>query len=698
MTGEAQRAQRAGPLLDEDARSIAPMKNAWSSENGERATAEADEGRGKVESDSVVEVIGATVEDVESDAITPWCEMPSDNSLAQPSESDFDRQKSPASHDSYHSESNGSGPLEKQCSGNEESKKEKYRMATKKLMTGVLDDVQKQAIRGSEICVTPNSLRGRCRRLVHANSFTYAVSVVVVVNAVFIGFETEFQRCSDSVSSSAWYGVQVVFSLTFLAELGIRFFAERSSFWHDLWNIFDTVLVLASVSDTLILHHVMRGGALDLMVALRISRLARLVRIFRLLRFFKELWFLVAGIFDGMRTLAWAWLLISFMTYIPAIFATRMFGNSHKDDEFLQEQFGTIPRSMYTLFTVLTLEGWSDIARHTMKVEGWSWLFFIAFIFATTFAIMNVVVAVIVQNTLEHASHCKDEELQAKRQYEQQVMDKIMQVFEAADADGDGDLTRDEFLQSLDNAKVARYLHEIGVDVRQAETLFEVLDYDESGCLDLCEFIEGVLRARGEAKAKDVLAVQCDVWRVESRLLDEVEEFEQAVRLKLNSAEDMIERFRRDAGCLDLSLVKSPSRRSNQNDRTITLRITIVGARGLRDADWVTKSDPYCICEVLGKPDLTFRTATIKDELKPSWQHTSEISGFLSNDTLVFAVMDEDVWPKADDFLGRGILNSEKFYPDGFDGELTLQDESGKRGRSGRLKVIIVVLTNTEGT
>lgn len=404
-----------------------------------------------------------------------------------------------------------------------QTKKQKFMIHTRKLMEGILDQEQSRAVR-TLLCVDPESLQGRCLRLVQTHSFTYAVSFVVIVNAVFIGIETEVRRCDDSMTFSAWYVGQVAFSLIFVVELGIRLFAERSSFWRDAWNGFDTVLVLASVADTLVLHHLVSGSTLDLIVALRITRLARLVRIFRLLRFFKELWFLVAGIFDATRTLAWAWLLICFMTYIPAIFATRIFGKRHESDEFLQDQFGTIPRSMYTLFTVLTMEGWAEIARETMKVEAWSWMFFILFIFSTTFALMNVVVAVIVQNTLEHASHCREEENQKSEQLEHLILAKIVEVFEAADTDGDGDLTRKEFLQSLNNARVVRHLHEIGVDVRQAEHLFDILDYDESGCLDLLQFVEGVLRARGEAKAKDVLAVQCDLWRVENRLMDKVDE------------------------------------------------------------------------------------------------------------------------------------------------------------------------------
>jgi len=578
-----------------------------------------------------------------------------------------------------------------------EQRKEKNRRSTNRLMLeGILNETQSRALRTSNVCIDPLSLRGRCLSLVRANSFTYVVSLVVIVNAVFIGFETELLRCDDGdVKYSIWYAIQVVFAVIFLAELTIRLAAERSAFWFDAWNTFDSVLVLVSALDTLVLHHFMGGSSVDLIVALRIMRLARLVRIFRLLRFFKELWFLVAGIFDATRTLAWAWLLLCFMTYIPAIFATRMFGQKYENNEYLQEHFSTIPRSMYTLFTVLTMEGWADIARTTMQVEPWSWLFFILFIFATSFAIMHVVVAVIVQNTLEHASHCKEEERQTKEQRERLVLAKIVEVFEVADADGDGDLTRIEFLQSLSSARVVRHLHEIGVDVRQAENLFDILDYDGSGCLDLCEFVEGVLRAKGEAKAKDILAVQCDMWRVESRLLDKVDDFSSSIQSEFGASglQGALQRLKQEIVLQPLSPPKVDSRSSSPphaDPRMLKLRITVFGARGLRNADWRTISDPYCICQITGRPGSCFRTAIVKDNLDPDWDHTDDINEFAFEDELQFTVMDKDMI-KSDDFLGRAVLKSTQIYPRGFEGELGLRDLE-RRSLAGSLRVRVVVM------
>lgn len=131
---------------------------------------------------------------------------------------------------------------------------------------------------------------------------------------------------------------------------------------------------------------------------------------------------------------------------------------------------------------------------------------------------MNVVVAVVVQNTLETAIHDKEHHMARDQAETQQALHKLMTVFLEADTDCNGSLTKEEFLGAIDLSSVTKLLHEVGIDVRQAENLFDILDYDESGVLEASEFMEGVMATRGNAKAKDVLAVQCDLWKAEQQI------------------------------------------------------------------------------------------------------------------------------------------------------------------------------------
>merc|ERR1712012_246592 len=87
--------------------------------------------------------------------------------------------------------------------------------------------------------------------------------------------------------------------------------------------------------------------------------------------------------------------------------------------------------------------------------------------------------------------------------------------FYVSDKDSDDMLSKREFMTALTDPAVMRFMHQVGVDVRRADGLFDILDYDESGVLDFKEFVAGVMDARGEARSKDLLEIQCGLWRWE---------------------------------------------------------------------------------------------------------------------------------------------------------------------------------------
>merc|ERR1719420_611805 len=93
--------------------------------------------------------------------------------------------------------------------------------------------------------------------------------------------------------------------------------------------------------------------------------------------------------------------------YCSAIFMTEVVGRNCDEEYSVSfpdcgDMFSTVPRSMYTLFQVLTLESWSmAIVRPVLTKKPGLVIFFIMFLFITTFGLLNVVVGVIVENTLE---------------------------------------------------------------------------------------------------------------------------------------------------------------------------------------------------------------------------------------------------------------------------------------------------------
>ncbi len=82
--------------------------------------------------------------------------------------------------------------------------------------------------------------------------------------------------------------------------------------------------------------------------------------------------------------------------YVAAVLTTTLFA------ETFPQWFGSIGKSLYSLFQIMTLESWSmGIVRPVMERHPWAWAFFVPFIVIATFTILNLFIGVIVSTMQE---------------------------------------------------------------------------------------------------------------------------------------------------------------------------------------------------------------------------------------------------------------------------------------------------------
>jgi voltage-gated sodium channel len=113
-------------------------------------------------------------------------------------------------------------------------------------------------------------------------------------------------------------------------------------------------------------------------------------------------------------------LLMAIIFYIGGVMASKLFGDS------FPEWFGTLGRSLYSLFQVMTLESWSmGIVRPVMEVYPLAWAFFVPFILVTTFAVVNLLVGLIV-NSMQDAHSA--EEVAATEAYRDEVLERLRSI------------------------------------------------------------------------------------------------------------------------------------------------------------------------------------------------------------------------------------------------------------------------------
>lgn len=201
------------------------------------------------------------------------------------------------------------------------------------------------------------------------------IIALILINAVILGLET------SSAVMARWGAVllaldSVILGL-FVIEIVARIYVHRLAFFRDAWSVFDFLVVAIAL--------IPASGPLAVLRALRV------LRVFRLLGAIPSLRRVVGGLLAAVPGLSAVFGVMSLIFYVAAVISTNLFGERFPD------WFGSLGKSAYTLFQVMTLESWSmGIARPVIAEYPWAWTFFIPFILVATFTLLNLFIGVIV--------------------------------------------------------------------------------------------------------------------------------------------------------------------------------------------------------------------------------------------------------------------------------------------------------------
>jgi voltage-gated sodium channel len=227
--------------------------------------------------------------------------------------------------------------------------------------------------------ITLSPSRQRAAQWVESSTAVTAITVLILINAVTLGLETD-QRIVARYGSLL-HAIDFAILLVFTVELLLKFYAYRLSFFRSGWNIFDLLIVAIAWVPT--------SGSLAVLRTLRVLRVLRLLSVVpQMRRVISAIGHSIPGMLSVIGVLG-------ILFYVSAVLTTKLFGQ-HPDPE-MQLWFGSIGASAYTLFQVMTLESWSmGIVRPVMSHFPWAWLFFVPFIIITSFAVLNLFIGIIV--------------------------------------------------------------------------------------------------------------------------------------------------------------------------------------------------------------------------------------------------------------------------------------------------------------
>lgn len=211
---------------------------------------------------------------------------------------------------------------------------------------------------------------------IHSPRVQNVIMAVIVINSITIGLETAVHGASPA--ARLLHLLDHIALVVFVGEIIVKIAAMGPRrFFSSGWNIFDFLVVAVAL--------VPGAGPLSVLRTLRILRLLRVIKFLPSLRRVVEALMLSL---PGISAIA---VLMLMIFYVAAVMSTAMFGQAFPD------WFGSLGRSLYTLFQIMTLESWSmGIVRPVMEHSPWAWAFFVPFILVSAFTMLNLFVAVIV--------------------------------------------------------------------------------------------------------------------------------------------------------------------------------------------------------------------------------------------------------------------------------------------------------------
>ncbi|CAE7163310.1 unnamed protein product [Symbiodinium pilosum] len=382
-------------------------------------------------------------------------------------------------------------------------------------------------------------------RMVRSKCFEWFSGCLILFNCIFIGWHTQMlaSHAIEQVNldldpivrtSAEVLVLQVCFTACFLAELLVRWSAEGFlDFFKSadlVWNVLDIVCVLIGIVDASA-EIVMLAIGLEektplrtftVMRVLRVVRIVRVVRVIRIMRFFRELRMMIFSTVNSLRSVIWIIFFLFVLFYMFGIAFTSAVVSyldtlemrKQSENITLQRYFGTLDVSILTLYMAMSGgQNWSVYYESLASMRGGEFwcLLYILYITFALFAVVNIVTGVFVDTALQSSKNDREvvvqEELEQKRDYLQQ----LRQLFQAIDEDSEGRITREVLQQAFKHETILAYFSSLKIDVPDAATLFDLLDFDQSGAIDLEEFLHGCYHLHGEATHLEAKMMQAEV-------------------------------------------------------------------------------------------------------------------------------------------------------------------------------------------
>lgn len=334
-------------------------------------------------------------------------------------------------------------------------------------------------------------LRRELRPFFRSKRYEIGIGIIILLNAATIGLEIDHPHAIDT---EILLLVNGAFLLIYLAEVGLKLFAFSGAFFFSSWNLFDlTVTLVTMVSDGVFFYYYFRshaGHGVEGNAHEHLLMVLRLVRLIRVARLVHELRIMLNSFLGAVQALAWIGVGMLVWFYMNACVTTVILGQPGeldprdiRDAQLIQQKFKNIPESMFTLFELMTLDGWPLVVRPLFPKRPFTTAFFFFFISVSAFFLLNLVTAVVVDRTLvaQTETQASDETVKEDRR---EILINHLHAELTRKNGGADEILRSDFQKLLKDSEVCRLVTELGWSSSFLQTVVDLLDYSDNAVDD----------------------------------------------------------------------------------------------------------------------------------------------------------------------------------------------------------------------
>lgn len=359
--------------------------------------------------------------------------------------------------------------------------------------------------------------------MIHNKFFDVFVTLVIVANSIYTGYQANYEMEvlgtpeESGPGSDRW--LEPLFLAVFSLEMMAKIYVHRQyTFCNEdmWWNMFDFFLVAMAAMNSFILAFVSSDRDTNVTFArsLRIFRMGKILRIFRAMRFLHELRVMVGSILGSFKSLMWSFVMLGLILFVFSLFFVQQMAvhlaessGSPELQELQREYFGSVQQAMLTL-SMCTTGGvdWEDsfeLVRPLGTIYALAFVFYIVFF---TFAVMNILTGMFVENAMALCKPDEEEAMQNLKNKEAKEREELKCILEIINTSNTGSLTLEEFVSAADNDAVAHALAALGMNIKDSSLFFSTLasTVQSEGEIIIDEFVDQAMNLRGPATSIDL--------------------------------------------------------------------------------------------------------------------------------------------------------------------------------------------------